>query len=456
MAGIDGGPRGRIVLFPLPFQGHLSPMLQLADVLHGRGLAITILHTTFNAPDPASHPEFAFVAVPDGLQDAVAAPKDGIGKILSMNAAMEASGCVRDALASILSAEPRPACLVMDTSLPAVQKAASALGLPTIVLHTGSAAVVRLFRSYAMLHERGYLPAQEHELNRPVKELPPIRVSDLFDPSKYPNQERANKILDIATETTAKSSGIVINTFEALEIPELEALREELSLSGISVFAMGPLHKLSTIGDASSLLEQDHSCIEWLDTQAAGTVLYVSFGSVVPVHRDDFNEVAWGLANSGKPFLWVVRHGLIVGSQDTELPDGFEGAVESRGKVVRWAPQQEVLAHPAVGGFWTHNGWNSTLESICEGVPMLCRPLFGDQLANGRYVEDVWQIGTLLVGKLDRGKIEQAIARLMEHEDGTAMRERAKELKMKAVMCLKNTESTQLAADMLVDHILSL
>ncbi|XP_051177524.1 UDP-glycosyltransferase 76C2 [Lolium perenne] len=456
MAGIDGGPRGRIVLFPLPFQGHLSPMLQLADVLHARGLAITIVHTTFNAPDPASHPEFTFVAVPDGMHDAVGAPKDGIGKILSMNAAMEASGCVRDALASILAAEPRPACLVIDTSLPAVQKAASQLGLPTIVLHTGSAAVVRLFRSYAMLHDKGYLPAQEHELNKPVKELPPIRVSDLFDPSKYPNQEMANKILDIATETTTNSSGIVINTFEALEIPELEALREELASSGVNVFAIGPLHKLSTIGDASSLLEQDRSCIEWLDKQAEGTVLYVSFGSVVPVHRDDFNEVAWGLANSGKPFLWVVRHGLIIGSQDTELPDGFEKTVESRGKVVRWAPQQEVLAHHAVGGFWTHNGWNSTLESICEGVPMLCRPFFGDQLANGRYVEDVWQIGTLLAGKLERGKIEQAIAGLMEREDGTTMRERAKELKMKVVMCLKNTGSTQLAADKLVDHMLSL
>jgi UDP:flavonoid glycosyltransferase YjiC (YdhE family) len=296
----------------------------------------------------------------------------------------------------------------------------------------------------------------EHELNKPVKELPPIRVSDLFDPSKYPNQEMANKLLDTAIETTANSSGIVINTFEALEIPELEALREELAVNGISVFAIGPLHKLSTIGDASSLVEQDRTCIEWLDTQAAGTVLYVSFGSVVPVQRNDFNEVAWGLANSGKPFLWVVRHGLVVGSPDTELPDGFEEAVEGRGKVVRWAPQQEVLAHPAVAGFWTHNGWNSTLESICEGVPMLCRPLFGDQLTNGRYAEDVWQIGTLLPGKLERGEIEQAIARFMEGEDGTAMRERSKELKIKVVMCLKNTGSTQMTADRLVDHILSL
>ncbi|KAF7007347.1 hypothetical protein CFC21_022294 [Triticum aestivum] len=160
MAGLDRGPRGRILLFPLPFQGHLSPMLQLADVLHGRGLAVTILHTTFNAPDPASHPEFDFVAVADEMPDDVAAPKDGLGMIVAMNAAMEVSGCVRDALASILSEEPRPACLVIDTFLPAAQKAAVELGLPTIVLQTSSAAAVRLFRSNAMLHEKGYLPAQ--------------------------------------------------------------------------------------------------------------------------------------------------------------------------------------------------------------------------------------------------------------------------------------------------------
>ncbi|KQK20283.1 UDP-glycosyltransferase 76C2 [Brachypodium distachyon] len=460
MAGANPQDRGRIALFPLPFQGHLSPMLQLADVLHGRGLAVTILHTTFNAPDAASHPEFAFIPIPDeGVADAIAAAKDGISKIFAMNDAMEASGCVRDALAAILSEEPRrpPSCLVIDTSLVAVQKAAVELGLPTIVLHTGSAACTRLFRSYAMLHEKGYLPAKEHELDRPVKELPPLRVSDLFDPSKYPNKEMANKIVHLAIETTANSAGIVINTSEALETPELEALRQELGINGTKVFAIGPLHKLSAIDSAaSSLLEQDRSCIEWLDTQATGSVLYVSFGSVAPIHRDDFTEVAWGLANSGIPFLWVVRRGLVIGMEEPELPDGFELAVDGRGKVVRWAPQQEVLAHGAVGGFWTHNGWNSTLESIHEGVPMLSRPLFGDQLANGRYVQDVWKIGFLLQGKLERGRIEKAVTALMEGDLAAETRERAKELRTKAMMCLEIGGSTRRAVDELVDHILSL
>ncbi|XP_052162779.1 UDP-glycosyltransferase 76C2-like [Oryza glaberrima] len=456
----DGrAPRGHVVLFPLPFQGHLSPMLQLAGALHARGLAATVLHTAYNAPDAAAHPELAFVAVPsaDAIARALAAaPRDGIAKIMALNAAIEASGCARDALASLMSGPERPACLVIDAALPGAQKAAAELGLPTIVLHTGSAAAFRLFRSYAMLREKGYLPAKESELNRPVEEMPPLRVSDLFDPSKYFNEEMANKILALSTETTTNSSGTVVNTFEALETPELRSVRDELGAT-IPVFAIGPLHKLTSNGDRSSLLDQDRSCIEWLDTKEPGSVLYVSFGSVVMVSQDEFKEVAWGLANSGRPFLWVVRPGLVIGvSGKPELPEGFVEAVEGRCKVVDWAPQTEVLAHHAVGGFWTHNGWNSTLESIYEGVPMLSRPTFGDQLVTARYVQETWQIGFRVEGKLERGKIEEAIRRLMEGEEGAEVKQRADELKKKILICLKNGGSTQQAIDKLVDHMLSL
>jgi hypothetical protein len=91
-------------------------------------------------------------------------PSNGIAKILALNAAMEASGRVRDVLASLLAEQeederPRLACLVIGATLSDAQTAASGLGLPTLVLHTGSAACFRLFRSYDMLHHQGYLPA---------------------------------------------------------------------------------------------------------------------------------------------------------------------------------------------------------------------------------------------------------------------------------------------------------
>ncbi|CAL5089586.1 unnamed protein product [Urochloa decumbens] len=465
MAGA-GRRAARVAVFPLPFQGHITPMLQLAGALHARGLAITVLHTAFNAPDPARHPEFSFAAVPDAISDAAAATEDGsMDRALAMNAAVEAPALaesVRDALASMLRAgeqeeeEPRLACLVIDATLTAVQEAAAGLGVPTLVLHTCSAACFRLFRSYDMLYDKGYLPAQESNLLLPVKELPPLQVRDLFDPSKLPSKEIGLKLLNLANETTARSSGAIINTFEALEAQELETVRGELAEKGIPIFPIGPLHKLTSVDSVgTSLLKQDSTCIQWLDTQESGSVLYVSFGSVVHITQDEFTEVACGLANSGKPFLWVVRRGLVLGVEKPELPEGFESAVKGRGKVIEWAPQQEVLAHSAIGGFWTHSGWNSTLESVYEGVPMLSRPNFGDQLVTARYVEDRWKIGILLEGVLEREKIKRAITMLMEEKEGMETRQRAKNLKEKMRMCLESSGSSQQAVDKLVDHILS-
>ncbi|GLT31408.1 hypothetical protein SLA2020_061470 [Shorea laevis] len=89
-----------------------------------------------------------------------------------------------------------------------------------------------------------------------------------------------------------------------------------------------------------------------------------------------------------------------------------------------WAPQQEVLAHPAIGAFWTHNGWNSTLESICEGVPMICMPFFMDQRVNARYVTEVWGVGVQLE-KRERGMIERTIKGVMMEEEGEKIGGRA-------------------------------
>ncbi|CAN6165514.1 unnamed protein product [Urochloa humidicola] len=455
----------RVVMFSVPFQGNLSPMLQLAGALSTRGLAVTVLHTAFNAPDPGRHPGLAFVPVPIALPETVVAGGNVAPdtKVFDLNTAMDdAAGyvIVHNALASLIDkpGEPRVACVVVDAALPAVQKAAAELEVPWLVLHTCSAACFRMYGSYGLLYGKGYLPKQESNLCLPVKELPPLQVRDLFDPSELPNQEVVQKTMNLWNQTKM-NSGTIINTFEALEGHELEMIKGELTTNGIPVFAIGPLHKLSatTDGTMTSLLEEDSSCIEWLNTQAPCSVIYVSFGSLAQLTRDEFTEIAWGLANSEKPFLWVVRRGLVLGVEKPEIPEGFEHALlEGRGKVVEWAPQQKVLAHSAVGGFWTHSGWNSTLESIYEGVPMVSRPIFGDQFANGRYVDAMWKIGFLLEGVLERGKIETVIRRLMEESEGVEARERAKDLKKKAIMCLESNGSSKLVLDDLVHHILSL
>ncbi|TVU39941.1 hypothetical protein EJB05_13385, partial [Eragrostis curvula] len=260
--------RGRVLVFPLPFQGHINPMLQLADVLHGRGLAVTVLHTYFNALDPALHPAFDFVPVPDGVPADVAASGNVIAIIEAMNAAMEANGsaALRDILQSVLGDQGQPpaACIIFDANLLAVPTASAALGLPTLVLRTASAACLGCFLAYPMLHKKGYLPPQESKLFLPVKELPPLRVRDLFY-SRKSNHEGMQKLVARAGEATKNSAGLVINTFDALETAELERIRQQLDIP--IVLAVGPLHKMSSKTIGSSLLDQDYSCIEWLDTQ---------------------------------------------------------------------------------------------------------------------------------------------------------------------------------------------
>ncbi|KAH7548181.1 hypothetical protein JRO89_XS14G0079100 [Xanthoceras sorbifolium] len=134
------------------------------------------------------------------------------------------------------------------------------------------------------------------------------------------------------------------------------------------------------------------------------------------------------LLNVRLPFLWVVRPGLVHEAAATDdnqwlecLPKSVLEMLDggsSKGHIVKWAPQQEVLAHASVGAFWTHNGWNSILESICEGVPMICQPCSGDQWVNARYVCDVWRIGLHLERKLERGEIERAIRRVILEVEG--------------------------------------
>ena len=256
----------------------------------------------------------------------------------------------------------------------------------------------------------------------------------------------------IVQETKA-SSGIIWNSYEDLEQEDLTKCSQYFAIPN---FPIGPFHKYFP-ASSSSLLPQDLTCISWLDKQAPNSVIYVSFGSVAAINETEFLEIAWGLANSKQPFLWVVRPGLVHGSEWLELlPNGFLEMLGERAHIVKWAPQQEVLAHPSTGGFWTHCGWNSTLESLCEGVPMICQPSFGDQKIDARYVSHVWRVGVHLENKIERGEIERAIRRLMVKAEGQEMRNRIKLLKEKMNLCLRPGGSSYKSLDNLVSYILSL
>ncbi|GKE35040.1 7-deoxyloganetic acid glucosyltransferase-like protein [Tanacetum coccineum] len=84
------------------------------------------------------------------------------------------------------------------------------------------------------------------------------------------------------------------------------------------------------------------------------------------------------------------------------------------GCIVNWAPQEDVLAHRAIGGFLTHCGWNSTLESIVQGFPMICWPFYVDQLVNSRFVGEVWNVRIDIKDTCNRLTVEKAVRDVMD------------------------------------------
>jgi len=131
-------------------------------------------------------------------------------------------------------------------------------------------------------------------------------------------------------------------------------------------------------------------CKDWLQTKPAKSVVYISFGSMVSITAEQMEELAWGLKESGFPFLWVIRQ-----SQLSTLPKWFkeETSKGDKGMIVTWCNQLEILAHKATACFVTHCGWNSTLEGLSLGVPMVGVPQWSDQLPDAKFIEDVWGVG---------------------------------------------------------------
>ncbi|GLU02296.1 hypothetical protein SLE2022_195500 [Rubroshorea leprosula] len=422
----------KVVLVPLPLQGHITPMLQLGTILHSKGFSITVIHTKFNSPDPSKYPEFSFLSIPDNLSDQVISSGNTISLIFEIN--MNCQAPFLECLVRMTEQQKlhdEIACIIYDELMYFSDTAVARMKLPSITFCTTSAATFNARLDLLQLKEEGYLPFQDAALQDLVPGLHPLRFKDL-PLSRFGATEDLFQLMS-NLKARKTSSAFVINTVDILEKSLLLQVQQQVQGP---VFPIGPLHLVAP-ASSSSLLEEDGSCITWLDKQSRNSVIYVSLGSLVLVEENEVAEMAWGLANSKQPFLWVIRPGLVINSQRKELlPEGFQETVGENGYIVKWAPQKEVLAHDSVGGFWTHCGWNSTMESLSQGVPMICRPSSGDQRVNARYIGHVWRVGLELNDKLERVEIERAVRRLMGAKEGGEMRQRAINLKEKIELCI--------------------
>lgn len=173
------------------------------------------------------------------------------------------------------------------------------------------------------------------------------------------------------------------------------------------------------------------------------------------------------MERSGQKFIWALRDadkGDVFDGEvrKSELPEGFEKRVEmeGRGLVVRdWAPQLAILSHGSTGGFISHCGWNSCMETITMGVPIAAWPMHSDQPRNAVLMTEVLRVGLLVRDWADREKlvmattIENAVRKLMASEEGQEIRKTAKELSYAVRQSVEDNGVSQLEFDSFISHI---
>ena len=302
------------------------------------------------------------------------------------------------------------------------------------------------------------------DLETTIEWIPPVQkeISLKYIPSSIRTTDKNNPVLNFFIqqfEILPKANVIIMNTFDSLEHQVLEALSSRLP----PIYPIGPINLLvaESIQDAKlkdiglDLWDVQSECMKWLDSQQPNSVVYVSFGSVNVMSPQHLVEFAWGLANSEKPFLWIVRPNL-VGGETISLPAEFAAETEGRGMFVKWCNQEEVLKHPSVGGFLTHSGWNSTMESIVGGVAMLSWPCFAEQPMNSYYCKTEWGNGLEIGSDVKREEVEKLVRVLMgDGEKGEDMRRNAREWKTKAEEACKFGGSSSTNLDRLISEMLT-
>uniref|UniRef100_A0A1J3E4P5 UDP-glycosyltransferase 76E7 n=1 Tax=Noccaea caerulescens TaxID=107243 RepID=A0A1J3E4P5_NOCCA len=429
----------RVLLVLTPAQGHITPMMQLARILHLKGFSITIAQTKFNYLTPSNDlSDFQFVTIPENLQESVLEDL-GPGRFL-IKLANECYVSFKEWLRQFLiSINEDIACVIYDEFMYFVEAAVKEFKLPNVILTSTSATSFVCRSVMCKLYAKDGLAPLKGREEEIVPELDPIRYKDLPTSVFAPVESSVELFEKTCCKGTA--SCMIINTARCLEISSLDWLQQEL---GIPVYPIGPLHLAADSASNTSLLEENKSCIEWLNKRKPSSVIYISLGSMSLMETKEVLEMASGLVSSKQHFLWVIRPGSIRGCSESSDEELFKKVVTSdRGYIVKWAPQKQVLAHYAVGAFWSHCGWNSTLESLGEGVPMICRPFTTDQKANARYLECVWKVGIQVEGELERGVVERAVKRLMVDEEGEEMKMRALSLKEKLKASVSDGGSSQ-------------
>lgn len=264
----------------------------------------------------------------------------------------------------------------------------------------------------------GGIIGREDETLSFIPGMSKIRIRDLPEGIIFGNLNSPfSCMLHRMGQTLPEAEAVFINCFQELDLTLTDNLKSKFK----KFLNIGPFNMIMP----PPPIPDKTGCLSWLDKQKPESVAYISFGTVTSPPPNELIAIAEALIESGFSFLWALRDDL-----KARLPNEFTEKIRENGKLVSWTPQVEVLGHSSVGVFVTHCGWNSLLESIAGGVPMICRPFFGDQRLNGRMIEDVWKIGAIVNGGIfTKDGIMSNLNKILVNEEGKEMRKRIRDLK---------------------------
>ncbi|CAN0878734.1 UDP-glycosyltransferase 73C12 [Linum grandiflorum] len=481
------------VLFPFMAQGHMIPMVDIAKLLASRGVMVTIVTTPINAARfrPTlgraidelglliNLVELRFPCVeaglPEGCENADMLPSFAyLGHLAKAAAMMEPQ--VESLFENM---RIKPACIISDFCLPYTNNLAKKFDVPRISFHGFSCFNLMCIHcvglhkdeiepSVSSAHEYFVLPGMPGEIKYTKAQLPfQIRKTEPDDPK--------DEFQDSVEKAELEVYGVIVNSFEELEPEYFSGYKD--SKRG-KVWCVGPvsltnLHELDKLQRGNNDISLSHHSLDWLNTREPESVLYVCLGSICNLSSEQLMELALGLEASEKPFIWAFRE-----TETTKdlhkwiVDDGYEDRVAGRGLVIRgWVPQVTILSHDSVGVFLTHCGWNSSLEGISAGVPLVTWPLFADQFSNEKLIVEVLRTGVkvgaerptyYLEGSEDnevtvkRDDVERAVRLVMEEssKEGDERRKQAKELAKMAKRAVESGGSSHRSVGMLIEEIM--
>lgn len=462
---------GDVLLVPVGLTGHINPMMYVAKQLMERGLTVTMMLSEDELSTMKSHIDLkdneSFHLELVASRTKMRGGEHGLLGLCT-NFERVCEPFLNRVLVEQRAGGEGPRCMIADQFMAWSQSWATKLQIPRFVSIVSPATFGYAMYNHSANIEKGLLKSKEKDPVVDLPGIPTVRLGDLSGSAKY-----CPEFLTRSGDGFDESEGLLMNTFYDLESRAIDAFGAQIQKKGgkgPKLLPIGPMlppefFSESAYDHDTAASTSKSECIRWLDTRPASSVVHVAFGSQEILSPRQILELAKGLEASKESFLWVVLVKAPRGRKadvSTLLPPGFQERTKDRGFVYpEFAPQLQILSHPATGGFLTHCGWNSSQESICRGVPMIAWPRAAEQKLCCRVLVDQAKVAIEIRPGLREGQlvtsaeVEMALKLLMTEPKRRELKTIVVELQSRARAAMAQGGSSRENFNTLVETIQS-